>query len=63
MLIGTVTIGPHDHWEIRGKNVIWIWQSDEIVVLRSDSRIMSLLIREYQERNTKEESYENGAGI
>ena len=61
--IGSVRIGTYDHWEVRGKNVIWIWQSDEIVVLRSETRLMRLLIREWQEENRITEYYEEGTGI
>ena len=63
LTIGTTKIGPTDHWEVRGRNEIWIWQNGEIVVLLSDSQIMSLLIREWQDENRITEVYEHGAGI
>jgi hypothetical protein len=63
LTIASVQVRPGDHWEIKGPNEIWVWHNDVISVIHSDADIMSLLIREWQERHRKIEIYENGSGI
>jgi len=63
MQIGLVEIHPNDHWEVKGKNLIWVWHNEKILVVYSNSALMRRLIREFQESNRTEEEYENGTGI
>jgi hypothetical protein len=63
LTIGSIKIRPHDHWEVKDENTIWVWHGEDIRVLRSDAMLMSLLIREWQEEHRHDEQFNHGAGI
>lgn len=64
MRIGSVEIETNEETEVKGPNEIWVWKRNgEIHVIRSESRLVELLIREWKEKNHREETFSSGSGI
>lgn len=64
MQIGLVEIELDEDIEVKGPQEVWVWKrSGEIHVIRSKSDLVSILVREWKERNRQEEEFSKGSGI